>query len=261
MAYAAGLGDANPRYLDTAAHPVCAHPLFPVCLEWPVVLACRALPGYDTLTDAEAARGVHATHDLELHRPIVAGDRLATSATVTALHAIKPGAALHLRLDTHDADGALVARTRQLAILRGVEVRGEERAGEPSPEPPKLAALRDPVRHVIDVAAGAAHVYTECARIYNPVHTDRAVALAAGLPDIILHGSATLALAVSRLVDTHLGGDPTRVRRLGGRFTAMVMMPSTLELEVGGRAEDGLVFQVRNDAGETVFADGYLLTS
>ena len=49
-----------------------------------MVLACRALPGYDTLTDAEAARGVHATHDLELHRPIVAGDRLATSATASS---------------------------------------------------------------------------------------------------------------------------------------------------------------------------------
>ena len=27
-------------------------------------------------------------------------------------------------------------------------------------------------------------MYTECARIWNPIHTDRAVALAAGLPDI-----------------------------------------------------------------------------
>ena len=37
MAYAAGIGDFNPRYLDTQAGTVSAHPLFPVCLEWPVV--------------------------------------------------------------------------------------------------------------------------------------------------------------------------------------------------------------------------------
>ena len=47
------------------------------------------------------------------------------------------------------------------------------------------------------VSATAAHVYTEGARIWNPIHTDAAVAARAGLPGIILHGTATLALAVS----------------------------------------------------------------
>ncbi len=259
MAYAAGLGDCNPRYLDTETHRVCGHPLFPVCLEWPVVLACRGLPGYDSLTDAEAARGVHASHDLEIHRPIVAGDRLETTATVTGLYAIRPGAALQLRLDTRDTDGDLVCRTRQLAILRGVEVRGEGRTAEDSPEPPKLQApLAEPRRFAIAVPAGAAHVYTECARIFNPIHTDRAVALAAGLPGLILHGSATLALAVSRLVDECLGGDPSRIRRLGGRFTAMVQMPSTIELVVTGEEPGGLFFSVYNEAGEAAFSDGFV---
>ena len=31
MAYAAGLADRNPRYLDTQAGTVVAHPVFPVC--------------------------------------------------------------------------------------------------------------------------------------------------------------------------------------------------------------------------------------
>ena len=30
MAYAASLNDLNPKYMDTTAGPVCAHPLFPV---------------------------------------------------------------------------------------------------------------------------------------------------------------------------------------------------------------------------------------
>ena len=78
--------------------------------------------------------------------------------------------------------------------------------------------------------SGAAHVYTECARIFNPIHTDRAVALAAGLPDIILHGTATLALAVSELIKGFADGNPARVKRLGGRFSAMVLMPGMLSL-------------------------------
>lgn len=231
MAYAAGLGDLNPRYLDTAAGTVIAHPVFPVCLEWPVILTSRELKGYEKVSRAEAARGVHAAHDLHLYRPIQAGDELTTSATIIGLDAIRPGAWQMTRLDTVDArTGALVCRTYQTGISRGVAITGEARSIEVAPEVPSIAALKSPTVTSIAVAAGAANVYTETARIFNPIHSDRAVALAAGLPDIILHGTATLALAVSRLVDQVLGGETGRVRRLGGRFRAMVLMPSILQL-------------------------------
>jgi acyl dehydratase len=84
------------------------------------------------------------------------------------------------------------------------------------------------------------------------------VALAAGLPDIILHGTATLAMAVTRLVNGSLEGDPTRVTRLGGRFSAMVLMPSVLTLEVLGDAAGTLFFQVRTEAGDLAFSQGFL---
>lgn len=261
MAYAAGIGDLNPRYLDTLDGTVVAHPVFPVCLEWPVILASRELPGFDQLTPAERTRGVHAAHDLHLYRPIRAGDVLSTRATHVALRRIKPGAALLTRLDTVDADGNPVCRTYQLSISRGVDVQGTDPAIDAQPPAPEPAASADTgsVRRVdIPVPAGAAHVYTECARIWNPIHTDRAVAIDAGLPDIILHGTATLALAVTRVVDDVLGGDPSRVRRLGGRFSAMVLMPSTLTLEMRP-ARDGVVFfRVLTTAGTEAFSHGFL---
>ncbi len=55
MAYAAGIDDLNPRYMDPQAHALVAHPVFPVCLEWPVILTSRKLPGYETVTPAESA--------------------------------------------------------------------------------------------------------------------------------------------------------------------------------------------------------------
>ncbi|MEZ5556965.1 MAG: MaoC/PaaZ C-terminal domain-containing protein [Pseudomonadales bacterium] len=260
MAYAAALGDFNPRYMDTQAHEVTAHPVFPVCLEWPVILSSRTVPGYESVTAAESARGVHAAHDLHILRPIVAGEVLTTQATIIGLRRIKPGAAQLSRLDTVDAAGMLVSRTYQLGISRDVEVIGEAAASE---EPPPLPACARPwpqtQRFAIPVAEGAAHVYTECARIWNPIHTDRAVALRAGLPDIILHGTATMALAVGRLVDEYLGGDPTRVRRLGGRFTAMVLMPSTLTLEVLGEENGTLFFEVLTEEGRSAFSGGFLV--
>jgi len=259
MAYAAGLGDMNPRYLDTQGQTLIAHPLFAVCLEWPVILASRTLPGFDEATAAERARGVHAAHDLHIYRPIRAGEKLTTQATVIDLKAIKPGAAQLMRLDTRDAAGTLVTRTYQLGISRGVDVVGTAAAIE---APPPLLrpddVVGEPREFAIDVPANAAHVYTECARIWNPIHTDRAVALAAGLPDIILHGTATLALAVSRMVDAYLAGDAGRVRRLGGRFTAMVLMPSTLRLTVREARSPTLHFTLTTDAGQAAISDGFL---
>ena len=108
------------------------------------------------------------------------------------------------------------------------------------------------------VAAQLAHTYTECAHIWNPIHTDRAVALAAGLPDIILHGTATLALAVSGIINQSLNGNADRVRRLGGRFAAMVFMPSDIELQIG-KADRGIIaFRVLNAQGQEAISQGFL---
>ncbi len=258
MAYAAGLGDFNARYLDTEAGAVLAHPVFPVCLEWPVLLTMRSLAGYEQSNPEEAARGVHAGHDLHILRPIRAGDRLTTRATVIGLDEIKPGAAQTTRLDTVDGAGELVCRTYQLGISRGVAVTNRVEPVETAPAWPEPEARGDLGSFPISVGAGAAHVYTECARIFNPIHTDRAVALAAGLPDIILHGTATLALSVTRLVDACLDGEAARVRRLGGRFSAMVMMPSTIEVRLTGTAADALFFEVVTEDGQTALSHGFL---
>jgi acyl dehydratase len=258
MAYAAGLGDLNPRYLDTAAGGVVAHPVFPVCLEWPAILDCANLPGADTATPEERSRGVHAAHDLHILRPIRADEVLSTRATVIGLEAIRPGAAQTTRLDTVTASGELVCRTYQLGISRGVGVVGGPASCETAPSWPATGTEGVLLERSIPVAGGAAHVYTECAKIWNPIHTDRAVALAAGLPDIILHGTATLALAVSAIVDALVDADPTRITRLGGRFKAMVRMPSVLSLIVHGDVDGVVSYTVLNAEGEAAVSDGFL---
>ena len=250
MAYAAGLGDLNARYMDTAADTVIAHPLFPVCLEWPVNLSLRKLPGYERVTPEEMARGVHAAHDLHLFRPIRAGECLTTRAEVVDLRQIKPGARQTLRFETFDASGELVCRTYQQGISRGVSITGNARSIETPPEAPVRPETIDGQAWPIQVGAAAAHVYTECARIFNPIHTDRAFALAAGLPDIILHGTATLALAVSRLVDQVLKGEANRVRRVGGRFAAMVAHAYHTDASATG-AHSGYPLLRGADAGRT----------
>ena len=258
MAYAAALGERSPVYFDTTK-ALRAHPLFPVCFEWPVVLDGRHIEGSSALTDEERGRGVHATHDLAIHRPIVAGEELFTVGTVIGAEQRKAGAYQMTRLDTVDSRGEPVCTTYQGGLMRGVQLSGGDRWTEPVPPlPTRGGAPALQGASTIDVPRGLAHTYTECARIWNPIHTDRAVALRAGLPDIILHGTATLALAVSALVNEVLDGAPQRVTRIACRFAAMVPMPSTLELHATHRDDAGVWFDVVLPDGAVALRDGFL---
>jgi acyl dehydratase len=254
MAYAAALDERDGRYFDTlSAEGPCAHPLFAVCYEWPAVVALRER----VVPPALQARGVHATHDLTIHRAPRAGDRLHTTGLVTAVQARRSGALVVCRFETVDAAGAPVTTTDYGSVYRGVPAVGAGAAPEGT-RPAGDTGERDRWRHSVEVGACAAWVYTECARIWNPIHTDVAVARGAGLPAPILHGTATLALAVSRVLARDQGGDPTVVSGVSARFTGMVAMPSTLVVRGGPRESDRIGFDVLSEAGSPVVSAGLL---
>jgi acyl dehydratase len=281
MAYAAALGEEAPEYFDTArAGGVLAHPLFPVCYEWPLALDVRAM----ALPDEIAVRGVHATHRLTVHRPIRAGERLRTTATVATLSPRSPGAYMVLRLETVDTSGRPVTTTDYGSLYLGVRCdasplspqgRGQGEGwpkGEgPSKtegwpkreEPSKDATPSETWSTEVPISTTLAHVYTECARIWNPIHTDRTVARAAGLPDIILHGTATLALAISQTLRHDPRGPAAPVRALRCRFGAMVPLPS--RIVVRGRrpepsAEGPVVrFEALVEDGRPAVRDGAIV--
>lgn len=248
MAYSAALGETDARYFDTGAKGgVLAHPLFPVCYEWPVSQPIRHIPALRE----HFPRLVHAEHDLVIHRAPRRGDRLKTRVRIVSAQSRRPGAYVVFRFETGDASGAPVTTTDFGALYRGVSVEGGDRALEEVADPAPAEA-RFAEYSKIDVPVTAAHVYTECARIWNPIHTDIAYARAAGLPAIILHGTATLALSVS-LVLKKLGEDPRNVRRVQCRFSGMVPMPAALTVHAG-REGGRIGFEARNERGEAVIA-------
>jgi acyl dehydratase len=253
MAYAAGLGETHARYYDTLAPGgPAAHPLFPVCYEWPALLALRAV----ATSDEMATRSVHATHDLVLHRPIRAGETLRTTARVTGLAHRRAGTLLTSRNETVDALGRPVTTTDYGSVYRGIGFEGADTGDKPAGGTFDMpsGATRLPVL----APAWLAHVYTECARIWNPIHTDAAVARAAGLPAIILHGTATLALAVSEVL-RHTDTDPRAVRRIRASFTGMVLLPSRLSVRVTEATEgSAFLFEVRGEDDTPVLSRGAL---
>jgi acyl dehydratase len=259
MAYAAGLGDTDPAYLDTLRPGgIVAHPLFPVCYEWPLAVESRARQ----LGEEIALRGVHATHDLVLHRRVRPGDRLRTTAAVVAVAPRRAGAYVLTRYATVDADGAPVSVTDYGSVYLGVACDPEgdlpatpnASGGEPEGADTWTAE--------VPIPATLAHVYTECARIWNPIHTDPAVARRAGLSAILLHGTATLALAVSAALVRESRGAETPVARVACRFTGMVGLPSCLTVTGrSARAGDGtaiVTFRATTPDGRAALSDGWL---
>jgi acyl dehydratase len=247
MAYSAALGERDARYYDTGRpEGVVAHPLFSVCYEWPLVLALRERAGLQPL-DAQV---VHAQHDLLIHRPLRAGETLSVSSRIVAAVQRGSGALVVSRHEARGASAEAVTTTLQGSLYRGVLL--EESAGEVEDPPPTGAHLGD--AGTIEVSATLAHVYSECARIWNPIHTDLAYARAAGLPGLILHGTATLALALSKLLESR-AARPEQLRRVRCRFGAMVPMPATLAL-VAHHDAAASSFEVARADGERAIARG-----
>ena len=94
----------------------------------------------------------------------------------------------------------------------------------------------------------------------NPIHVDKDIAMAVGLPDIILHGLCTLAFATQAIVDSLADGDPTKVKKVRTRFSKPVFMNDTLTTEGWVQEEKEtrriIGFETKNEAGEAVLKLG-----
>ena len=262
MAYAAGVADHNPRYFDdTGATPVVAQPIFGVCLDFPLHEALRDVSGVST---AESDRQVHATQDMIFHRPVRVGDVLTTRGRIVGAEQRSPGAYMVLRFDTADAAGQPVLTTYFGRLLREVPCDGPARWADRPPEFPAAVTSGAGGWSVpVSIPWGMPHIYSECAQIYFAIHTERSFALGVGLPDIVLHGTATLAIATRELVDRACAGDPARLARVSVRFGGMVVPGSTITVRLDEQSPtpEGrlLRFSVLNAAGQPAIRDGIAL--
>jgi len=260
LAYAAGLGAHEDVYLDDArAGGLEALPFQCVSPEWPVVLSMRRWLG-DTLSPEEGQRGVHAVQDSTFHRGMRPGDRLVTEGRLVSATSIRSGVLAVCRLETTDRLTAEpVTTTWTSSIYRDVVLDGE---GSTLETPPALSEAQvrplgpDARRTQIAIPREMPHVYSECASIWNPIHTERAVALASGLPDIILHGTATWALAGLTLLRADVNREGGRLRRMTGRFTGMIIPGETITVHHEAGPDGTFRFEVRSASGAPAITQG-----
>ena len=229
MAYAAGINDSNPSYFDDEAPGgVKVHPAIAFALQW----ASRFRP--DQTPNLRAAPyGVHASTDLRIHRPFRTGEAITTQGKLIQKRQIRPGVYHVDRYRIIASNGELVAELYYNGITRGATLAGPDAVVDEEPAWPELPSASETVlwRQELPIGLHAAQQYTECSGIYNPIHTEPSVAKAAGLPNIILHGSATKAMSLSTVINRCFGADPTRITRLCGQLRGMVLMNTTIAVE------------------------------
>lgn len=265
MNFAASVDDDNPRYFDdTREGGVIAPPLMATALTWPIYVNRHEYWGINEWPEEVVARQVHYTEALLFHRPIRPGDRLQIRGQIYAVSPHRGGSLSVVRYEAVDAAGDPVFTEYGGALFRGVRCADEgRRAGdlyETPPCPESNGRLWDAP---VFIHALAAHIYDGCTDLSFPIHTSKRFAREMGLPDPILQGTATLAIAARELVNREADGDPTRLRALGCKFRAMVALGTTVEVVLSAkqRSERGteLFFEVVNHEGNKAISDGHAL--
>ena len=258
LAYAASLGFDPVLCLDDAqpGGPV-VPPTFAVCLEW-MRTGDAGLAVTLGLTPEEWLRGVHAFQDSVFHRPFRADTHVQLSSEICYMRNTRAGTLLVTLIESRDfGTGDLLCVTRSGIILRDVACDAAEVGTAPAYlAAPAASPPADAVRAAVPTERGLPHIYTDCARIWNPIHSERAVALRAGLPDIILHGTATWALAAREVLRAHVGGDVHRLRRLAGRFRAPVVAGSGIAVRHGTVSGGVVAFEVDTEGGALAMVGG-----
>jgi acyl dehydratase len=256
MAYSAGLLLEDDRYygVDGSAPP--ALPFVCTRLEWPATLAFKNVLG---LAPSDLARGVHARQDTEIHRPFEIGETVKVVGELVETKDTRAGALTITRFQTHSlTHGDVVTTSWSSGIYRGVPLPTAPfcSAEAPAALMPDWSAPQSQTN--LHFPVHLTHVYSECAAIWNPIHTEEPVARAAGLPRIIVHGTILWALAGVRLVDLRLNGDIRRLKRFSGKFQAPVLPNATASLVVAGTGAE-LGWRLENPETGQVHVSGEAL--
>ena len=260
MAYASSINDVNPRYYDDLREEgLMVHPCLAFSLQW----ASRFRPD-QKIDPRVAAFGVHASTDLRIYRPFQAGEAITTQGKLIQKRQIPPGVYNVEKYRMVSSSGELVAELYYNGITRGATLENGDVVLEAEHAPPTVSesALEPLWTKELVVGLHAGQQYTECANIYNPIHTEPSVAKAAGLPDMILHGSATKAMALMAVVDECLSGNADRVTRLTGQLRGMVLMDTKVKVECLAEevveGEVRIAFRVLNDQEEPAISNGVI---
>ena len=118
--FAAALGDPDPAYRDPAEARALGHPdvIAPPTFAIVVTLHAGTVVVEDPDVGIDYSRVVHGEQRFVHHRPIRAGDRLVSTATIDAVRTVAGSDMLTTRVDVTTEDGEAVCTATSMLVAR-----------------------------------------------------------------------------------------------------------------------------------------------
>jgi len=248
LEYAAATNDDNPLYREGR----CTPPLFAVV---PTTGAMFQLL-VDVVPEENLLTLLHGEQDMFFHRPLVPDMVLRTRAAAHSTRVGSTGTRFVVKVTSTDDGGALVLEQYFTLFLRGL-LDGDDRGPDVPPHPPLGDARSRPVANCsLHYDEDQTFRYRAASGDPNPIHFDDAIAKAAGLPGIIVHGLCTMAMVSRAVVQTQCDGDPRRLARLAVRFTAPAFPGDDLDVRIFDAGERRFAIEAES-GGVVVLTNGY----
>jgi acyl dehydratase len=214
------VADEAAAYLGAVGHPE-GSPLAAVPSLWRVVQAVTR-----QVVPAEArTRYLHVAQAFGFERVLCIGEPLALVGAVTSVH--PTGSRTMVVIDTTATHGSEVVATSRTTLLVRANLPAE---GDPDIARPQLrstVAAQNALTARVAIDEETCERYAHASGDDHPLHRDPAIAHAAGLSGIILHGVCSLAVAVAVAAEL-TNEDVTRLRTVEARFSAPVVVPADL---------------------------------
>jgi acyl dehydratase len=201
-----------------------------------------------------ATGGVHGEHDVVVHRPVVAGEPLATFVEPYSARPLRDNVRVVFRHLTVDSSQRPVAEQLWTTVLLGATC---EPFGPDTPDHSFPEAARDrPVsNYVMHLDLDMPRRYAEVSRDFSPHHFDIEAARRSGYDSVFLHGLCTMGLCAQAAVRTVAGGDSGRVRRVAVRFASPAFLGHDLDVRFYQAGAHAYVFEAFC-AGAKVISNG-----
>jgi acyl dehydratase len=249
LLYALGVGAGTQELAFTTEN---SHDIEQQVLPTYAVIACPAWGAAAEVGSFNWAMLLHGSQQIRLYKPLPPAGKLSVSSEVFDIQDKGEGknAILMLKGTGTDPDtGELIAETVSTAVIRGEGGFGGQQGERPvAPTYPD----REPDAKVALGTTEDLPLIYRLSGDRNPLHSDPWFAQnLAGFPKPILHGLCTYGVAGRVLVAELGGGDATKIRAVGARFTSPVFPGETLTTSVWRTEPGHAVF--RTEAAE---ADG-----
>lgn len=207
----------------------------------------------DRLGPFDWAGLVHGSQAVELHRPLPVEGCLRGVTRITGIHDKGSAAVVVLSTGASDAvTGDRLFTTTSTLFIRGEGGWGGDRGPSARPDPPPERAPDHSVTY--STSRDQALLY-RLSGDRNRLHSDPAFARRAGFERPILHGLCTYGFTARALVHTACAGDPSRFRRMEGRFSAPVYPGDELRVRVWIEDREA-VFQTLRGEDQVVIDGG-----